>query len=347
MNRVIGRIYCGSYEPILEKVDLKEEFQITHILSLVKGDIPKWVLRNYTVMQIPVDDVDSENIIDHFQEANQFIESAVLPADEKNKQGEDLLKKGHRGAIYIHCAQGVSRSVAFTMAYLIYKHNLSVAQALAVMRKQCGKQVGPNEGFMEQLDIYYLALLLLEEGQPRSDIDLNILEAYRSWVFRTLMSDSESRNKYLERKGHAPASKSGALTELRCKKCRQPLALSTSFIPHERPLEGTRHANFFKTSAYLNRIIGVEKASDYCSHIFVEPLNWMKEELQNSGELLGKLYCPNSKCGTKVGAYCWKGSRCSCGKWVVPAINLQTAKVDEAFVSTNENFEKIKRTAKA
>ena len=31
----------------------------------------------------------------------------------------------------------------------------------------------------------------------------------------------------------------------------------------------------------------------------------------------------------KVGAYNWKGSRCSCRKWVTPAIHLQSNRVDQ------------------
>ena len=51
----------------------------------------------------------------------------------------------------------------------------------------------------------------------------------------------------------------------------------------------------------------------------------MKQELDKA-EMEGKFLCP--KCSSKVGGYSWRGSRCSCGKWMVPAIHLQEAKVD-------------------
>ncbi|CAI4383767.1 BAF_collapsed_G0031230.mRNA.1.CDS.1 [Saccharomyces cerevisiae] len=53
----------------------------------------------------------------------------------------------------------------------------------------------------------------------------------------------------------------------------------------------------------------------------------MQPELQGKQELEGKFSCPG--CSSKVGGYNWKGSRCSCGKWVIPAIHLQTSKVDQ------------------
>lgn len=60
----------------------------------------------------------------------------------------------------------------------------------------------------------------------------------------------------------------------------------------------------------------------------MEPLDWMKDELEKT-EIEGRFNCPNDKCGAKIGGYDWRGSRCSCGKWVIPGIHLQIARVDE------------------
>ena len=50
----------------------------------------------------------------------------------------------------------------------------------------------------------------------------------------------------------------------------------------------------------------------------------MKQELDKA-EMEGKFCAPNAPLGW---GYSWRGSRCSCGKWMVPAIHLQEAKVD-------------------
>ena len=55
----------------------------------------------------------------------------------------------------------------------------------------------------------------------------------------------------------------------------------------------------------------------------------MRTELEQ-GKLEGRLEC--SKCKTNVGKYAWQGMRCSCGAWVVPAITLARAKIDEVKV---------------
>lgn len=53
----------------------------------------------------------------------------------------------------------------------------------------------------------------------------------------------------------------------------------------------------------------------------------MRPELEQ-GKLDGRLECP--KCKTNVGKYAWQGMRCSCGDWVVPAISLAKARIDES-----------------
>jgi hypothetical protein len=46
-------------------------------------------------------------------------------------------------------------------------------------------------------------------------------------------------------------------------------------------------------------------------------MKWMEPFLE-SGEMEGKITCPNKKCGVKLGNYDWAGVRCSCKEWVVP-----------------------------
>lgn len=48
--------------------------------------------------------------------------------------------------------------------------------------------------------------------------------------------------------------------------------------------------------------------SHMCSSYFVEPLSWMSPILE-SGVLAGKLVCPGSRCGAKLGSFDWAGAR--------------------------------------
>jgi len=69
-------------------------------------------------------------------------------------------------------------------------------------------------------------------------------------------------------------------------------------------------------------------ANPKCSGYFVEPMKWM-EPFLNEGQMAGKIVCPNSKCGAKLGNYDWAGVRCSCKEWVVPGFCIHRSKVDE------------------
>ncbi len=42
----------------------------------------------------------------------------------------------------------------------------------------------------------------------------------------------------------------------------------------------------------------------------------------------GKLCCPNARCQTRLGGFNWSGSQCSCGSWVVPAVQVVASRVD-------------------
>ncbi|KAG6377395.1 hypothetical protein JVT61DRAFT_15191 [Boletus reticuloceps] len=69
-----------------------------------------------------------------------------------------------------------------------------------------------------------------------------------------------------------------------------------------------------------------------CSGYFVEPMRWM-EPMLASGELAGKIICPNKRCGVKIGNYDWAGVCCGCKAWVTPQVSqgfcIHRSKVDE------------------
>lgn len=90
------------------------------------------------------------------------------------------------------------------------------------------------------------------------------------------------------------------------------------------------------TSQYLtnhkNGVNSPDKTSTACAHYFLDPLSWMRPELEQ-GKLDGRLECP--KCKTNVGKYAWQGMQCSCGDWVVPGISLAKGRLDEVKSSSS------------
>ncbi|AGO13439.1 AaceriACL102Wp [[Ashbya] aceris (nom. inval.)] len=330
VTRILGGIYVGSVRPIANHTPLKGMFNITHILSVLKYTvIPEYIVRKgYTLKNIAIDDDESTDILQYINESNRFIDQCLFPHEEEyDPRKVDFRKKKQHGSVYIHCQAGVSRSVAFTVAYLMYRYGLDLKSSLhAVKRKR--PQAQPNDGFMEQLHIFE------QMGGQYVDTALPI---YRQWVLKaSLQADPTGSDILAKEETYRGDSEEdlqslstedrSRLTMLRCKKCRQRLALSTAFIKHEPPSAESSEGHFIRRAAGSRRIIDIQESQDQCSHFFVEPLNWMKAELQGKQELEGKFSCPN--CTQKVGGYNWKGSRCSCGKWMIPAIHLQAAKVD-------------------
>lgn len=54
------------------------------------------------------------------------------------------------GGVLVHCAAGVSRSTALTLAYMMREHRMTLREALSAMRER-RPIVWPNEGFVASL----------------------------------------------------------------------------------------------------------------------------------------------------------------------------------------------------
>lgn len=76
---------------------------------------------------------------------------------------------------------------------------------------------------------------------------------------------------------------------------------------------------------------GARGRSGSCQSFFLQDaLEWMGD--MNEDE--GRISCP--KCKSKVGGWHWSGAQCSCGTWVVPAIQIPQSKVDVIPPQTTE-----------
>lgn len=322
MFRVLGGIHVASIDAITSN----NLAGITHVLSIVPGPLPD--LSNYVHKQIEITDEETTNLLEHLPETNRFIDEALF----------DGTSNKHKGAVVVHCVQGESRSVAVVVAYLMYKYHLTYKQALhAVKRKNPRAQ--PNDGFVEQLQLYEkmeCQVLLTNEFYKQFLIDQSLRQDPLGASLKDLhffrFMDQYEEDELLEDldweldDDTALAADPHALSEIRCKRCRFVLAYKKHMEHHDPPDAESRQAYFTKTAGTSRRIVLRQLAAATCSHYFMaEPVKWMRAELVH-GNIDGKFACP--KCESKVGGYSWKGSRCSCGKWMIPAIHLQAAKAD-------------------
>ncbi|KAH3676282.1 hypothetical protein WICPIJ_009157 [Wickerhamomyces pijperi] len=327
MDRILGGLYISGYDAFIREGDIAEKYNITHIVTVFKGALPEDYYDRFTIKGIEIDDLVSTNIIQYFEETNQFINTALFP-DEQDEIAVGVKKKHHTN-IAIICQAGQSRSVAILAAYLMKKYKLTLDQSLhAIQRKREDSKLRVNESFMDQLQLYQNMRCVINPMD----------QEYRQWLLsNSLMNDPTGKdlinnNADSFKEEQPPTEEDNTVTQIRCSKCRQHLAYSTSFVPHDPPTEDSKQSLFIRRVPNKRKIISVEAADSICSHYFLEPLDWMKRQLTNEDELEGKFCC--FKCQQRVGGYNWKGSRCSCGKWMVPAIYLQKVKVHQLKVNS-------------
>ena len=77
------------------------------------------------------------------------------------------------------------------------------------------------------------------------------------------------------------------------------------------------------------------------SYFLEEKPEWL--DLSTIRMVEGKIFCPTSTCGAKLGSWCWSGSQCSCGAWICPSFQFNCSKLDEIKVlQTNPSLEDMR-----
>ncbi|KAL3481613.1 protein-tyrosine phosphatase-like protein [Aspergillus californicus] len=305
MNKVPGHnIYIGGIFSLKNKAAMSRA-NITHVLSVLRLQPTDDIFSAYQHHHIAIDDLDDENLLEHFPSAIKFIQSG--------------LDSG--GSVLVHCAMGKSRSATICIAYLLHHQRsaLTPQSALAFLRES-RPLCEPNPGFMKQLDVYH------RMGCPD---DVTSQPSYSRWLYNREVEESvacgrapELNSVLFEDEQQQRTDTAIPSTEIKCRRCRRKLAIAPFVVPHGA------HGD---AKAAIN---------SNCAHIFMNPLTWMRPSLfPNSPEassnpspedapLSGRLTCPNASCGSNIGKFAWQGMQCSCGDWVVPAIGLARVRVD-------------------
>ena len=225
---------------------------------------------------------------------------------------------------------GRSRSAAFLIAYLLFTNSSLDPQSALGLIRQCRPFAEPNSGFISQLELYH-------RMQCPEDPDSSPL--YQRWLYHRNVEASIAAGVAPEAKeiqfGEVALTTSGSeeskevKSTWRCRRCRTPLATSDYVVTHTpRTISSSRS----KSSSTDSRSSLPSNPPPICSHLFLDPLSWMRPELEK-GLLSGRLECPNRKCEQNIGKYAWQGMKCTCGEWVVPAISIARGRVDEVHGS--------------
>ena len=135
-----------------EDLNMLQRLNISHVLNvagtrqfdLTKSPYPKEIgIKEY--LMIPAEDHDSYNIVQHFLEANAFINRA----------------KRVGGKALVHCNLGVNRCGALCAAYLLIEERLPLLEVITFLKRKRAV-VLCNKGFRRQLLRYAMARGLIE-----------------------------------------------------------------------------------------------------------------------------------------------------------------------------------------
>jgi len=135
-SQIFEWLYLGSFSNACDIKELRKN-KINYILNCAIECHNKNLPKNIKELHLKIKDVENFDLINYFDEANEFINKCKLEG----------------GTLLVHCKLGVSRSASFVIAYLIENNNLSVEEALDFV-KQKRNQIKPNEGFIIQLKKY-------------------------------------------------------------------------------------------------------------------------------------------------------------------------------------------------
>ena len=134
----LGDFMAIGSEENARDITLLNAHKITHILNVTTTETLETVKIGREILQIPIYDSISQDILQYFPQAIKFIHAARAIPNAK---------------LLIHCQAGISRSVSFAIAYVMWAEHKSLDDAFALIHKHrpCAS---PNLNFMGQLMVF-------------------------------------------------------------------------------------------------------------------------------------------------------------------------------------------------
>lgn len=158
-----GQLFIGGLK-VIDRPDVLDEHGITHVLSVLEYDHCDYdEYTKYQRLRLAAEDHPSQNLVQHFEKANAFIDQALAV----------------RGRVLVHCAMGISRSAAVVCAYLMYRYKIPFLKALGQLQ-EARPSCAPNTGFIQQLEVFERMLSAQSQQQKVS--------IYNEWLTKSKSS---------------------------------------------------------------------------------------------------------------------------------------------------------------
>ncbi|KJE97610.1 dual specificity protein phosphatase 9 [Capsaspora owczarzaki ATCC 30864] len=135
-DKVIDKLYISAMEAAMNWPAIESE-GITHVVNLAVQCADNYFPDKLQYHAVKLVDLSFADALKFIPDGVKFIDSAIEGG----------------GAVLVHCQAGISRSSTFVAAYLMFKHNYTVEQALGIIR-DARPIISPNPGFRRQLGEY-------------------------------------------------------------------------------------------------------------------------------------------------------------------------------------------------
>ncbi|KAK7312034.1 hypothetical protein RJT34_10582 [Clitoria ternatea] len=132
-SKIAEHIYLGS-DTVAKNHELLKQNGITHVLNCVGFVCPEYFKSDFVYKTLWLQDSPSEDITSILYDVFDYF--------------EDVREQG--GRVLVHCCQGVSRSTALVIAYLMWREGQSFESAFQFV-KTARAVTNPNLGFACQL----------------------------------------------------------------------------------------------------------------------------------------------------------------------------------------------------
>ena len=224
---------------------------------------------------IQVEDLYNEDILSHFPFAYKIISKA-------QQEGRN---------VYVHCHAGISRSATIVTSFLMKKYHIS-----ADMVRKSRSKVDPNDGFMDQLQLYEKWGYELDaRNKDYRKLVVNYLIHKLKYLhfYETLSGKSLKESTITNYLGKikqidSKLNESDKGNKYICKNCKSLLFRS------------------------INLIQNTEVNNNNCDKFFIEPQAWMLDQIKSFEKFDEESTIQCFKCENKIGNFSLSTFICDC-----------------------------------
>ena len=280
-NQIEGFLYLGNIWSAINSTIMKQ-LKINVVITVMDGPLKsdeKFDGIEYHF--IDVVDCPAEDILSHFP----FAYKIISKAEQECKN------------VYVHCAAGISQSATIVISYLMKKYKMKADQA-EVMVKKRRKNICPNQEFKRQLKLYEKWGYELDAKNREYR---NHLVSY--FIFRLRYSHQKEWEKIWNKIDMEKTATNyfGRIKQIDNK-------LSQCEKGEEYKCEACKTVLFYK----INLIQNIKTIKNICGKFFVEPQEWMLENIDGKAKFNKESTIRCFKCKNKIGKFSLTTFTCVC-----------------------------------